>query len=78
MAHCECEVCLLLRRMHELEAKLPPEDAEFLSSFLDNWCGDQMELDWYKAVADGSFPDSIRTLEGWLEKAKASDPLASP
>lgn len=78
MADCECEVCLLLRRMHAIQDKLSAEDAQFLGNFLDNWVNDQMDLEWYKAVADGSFPDAAKTLEGWLERAKSSGPLASP
>lgn len=72
MAACECEVCLLLRRMRAIQEKLPPEDAEFLGAFLDCWCGDQMDLGWFRAVSDGSFPGAAETLAGWLERAKAS------
>jgi hypothetical protein len=73
---CKCQICQQSRRLNEIMGKLPKEDAEWLDSLYDVYLQADAELDWYKAVEDGSWPDAVSILEGWLEKAKTTPPTS--
>ena len=65
---CSCDLCACLSRFEQITAKLDKEDADYIDNFLDFHINETMDLEWFRAVTDGSWPDARKVIEGWLER----------
>lgn len=66
---CQCDVCKMIGRFTDIREKLPAEDAQYLEDFLEHYLNESADRDYYEAVIDGSWPDAIDTMRGWIRRA---------
>lgn len=66
---CNCDVCGMIARFSDIKAKLPADDARYLEEFLEYHLNESADKDYYEAVIDGSWPDAVDTMRGWIRGA---------
>lgn len=75
---CKCDVCKDVSEFRKQLGEMPEDGREYWEGLYDRWMNVEQDLDWYKAVADGSWPDSVSILEGWLARAKERNETGEP
>jgi len=68
---CECKVCQNGRMFRHKVEQLPEEQRGFFESVYDDLMEKEMDLDYKRAILDGSWPQSVEILEKALVNAKA-------
>lgn len=68
---CSCDWCATIARAGTIADKLGPEDAAWIWETMETLENTGMDLNWYEAITDGSWPESARIIRGWLEKVEA-------
>jgi hypothetical protein len=74
MSRCTCEWCETISRFRRICDLLPADDAAFVMKFVESHEHTAMDLNWYQAVTDGSWPDSENILRGWLAHTTTPQP----
>ncbi len=69
---CSCRQCIRTNEFCAITEKLSPEDREWMEDFYNAVLQTELDLNWHEAVSDGSWPNSVMILEGWLHKARES------
>jgi len=70
---CECNDCQMIGRFADIRAKLPEEDAKYLSDFLDFYFSETSDKEYYEAVIDGSWPGAVDVMRGWIRTVLGRD-----
>lgn len=70
MKQCDCEFCKESKRMREIVARLPGEDAKWLTEFYNKHLNLAMDEEYNRHILNGSWPSSVRILTRALEEAK--------
>ena len=67
---CDCQTCKDIQRMRAVTSQLNELDTEFLHGLMARLMQTEMDLNWHQAIADGSWPNSVEILRGWLRNAQ--------
>lgn len=67
---CNCEVCQDIAEFRRQIEFIPEANRDYWHGLYDRVLEVEQDLDWHSAVADGSWPNAVVILEGWLAKAK--------
>ena len=68
---CACKLCETVRRLRDIRAKLPADDAAWLETFGDEFLGYESDAEYYGLIMRGEWPDAVEILTRALERAKA-------
>lgn len=71
--NCNCDTCHLIGRFADIRAKLPEEDAQYLSDFLEFYLNESMDREYYEAVISGDWPESVDIMRGWIRAVIGRD-----
>lgn len=66
---CNCELCVRNRGISEEIERLPEANREYFRVLLDGLLETEADLDYYKAIVDGSWPDSDEIIARKRNKA---------
>jgi hypothetical protein len=69
---CECDLCTYGRKVREQLALIPEPQREFFKDMHLQLFDAEAELNYYQAIADGSWPQAEEILTRWLKKAASS------
>lgn len=68
---CECAVCQNNRAHAKHLLNIPESERPFFENVYDDLLNTKFDLDYYKAIMDGSWPSSVSILEEAIKRAKA-------
>lgn len=78
MSHCECKVCQNGRMFRHKVEQLPEEQRGFFESLYEDLMEKEMDLDYKRAILDGSWPQSVEILEKALARAREKQQQEKP
>lgn len=73
MNDCNCKLCQTGIRLRSIGDKLPPDDAQWLRAFGNEYLGVSSDAAYYESILKGDWPDSVGILTRALERAKAKE-----
>lgn len=68
MTSCTCQTCATMQSHKEHIAALPEQHQAYFYELVEHLYNVQADLDWYKAVLNGSWPSSKEILTAALQK----------
>lgn len=71
---CECSVCVRHRRFSSELEKIPEANRAYFEELYDALTHAEFDLEYYKAVASGRWPDSDRVIAHMRKKAENENP----
>jgi hypothetical protein len=78
MSQCQCKVCQNGRMFRHKVEQLPEEQRGFFESLYEDLIEKEMDLDYKRAILDGSWPQSVEILEKALARAKEKQQQEKP
>jgi hypothetical protein len=72
MSKCDCKICKRGREFYRIVKALKkyPLIVEYLKTMYDYLLNIEEDMDYYRAILDGSWPTSVGILQTALKKAK--------
>lgn len=68
---CACEICQHMRAFEiHMQEITNPEAAEFFKALYNRFIDSEFDLDYYKAIFNGSWPDAEEILQQALDKIR--------
>lgn len=67
---CQCEICCAIKEHHIRLQCVPNESRDYFEEIFEALLDTQFDNDYYKAIMNGEWPESVQILEQALQEAK--------